>query len=204
MIAIRDRSLVRIGANQVSATQLFGLMQAGSDHFHPSVSRLFLKARQLASNAVSENAETSLVVSALLFYPCQALATGVLTAGNWTSDSLLKTGTYDWLEENFGEEVAETIRLQPYAKRFLATVVPRYFSKLDSECQQGVFLEGGFMTSFETTAFSEHRCHFNSMKIARWLDQGVNRCLEVPEMDFFKPFIERALDSIHGGVARSI
>jgi len=196
MIAIRDRSLVRIGANRISAAQLFELLQAGSEHWDPSVSDLFLKARQLASNAVSENSETSLVVSALLFHPCQALASGELRAGHWTSDSLLKTGTYDWLEENFGEEVAETIRLQPYAKRFLATVVPRYFSKLDSECQQCVFLEGGFMTSFETTAFSEHRCHFNSMKIARWLDQGVNRCLEVPEMDFFKPFIERALSSV--------
>ena len=137
MIAIRDRSLVRIGANQISAAQLFELLQAGSEHWDPSVSDLFLKARQLASNAVSENSETSLVVSALLFHPCQALASGELRAGHWTSDSLLKTGTYDWLEENFGEEVAETIRLQPYAKRFLATVVPRYFSKLDSERQHG-------------------------------------------------------------------
>ena len=114
MIAIRDRSLVQIGANQISAAQMCELLKAGSEHFHPSVSGLFLKARQLASNAVSENAETSLVVSALLFYPCQALASGILTAGHWTSESLLKTGTYDWLEENFGEEVAETIRLQPY------------------------------------------------------------------------------------------
>jgi len=193
MIAIRDRSIVRFGASYASAAKMFELLQAGSEHWDPSVSTLFLKARQLAANAVSENSETSLIVSALLFYPCQALASGSLTAGSWTSDSLLKSGTYDWLDENFGEEVAETIRLQPFAKRFLATVVPKYFSRLDTESQQCVFSEGGFMTSFETTAFSQHRCHFNSMKIARWLDQGVNRCLEVPEMNFFLPFVERAL-----------
>jgi len=193
MIAIRDRSIVRFGANYASAAKMFELLQAGSEHWDPSVSIRFLKARQLAASAVSENSETNLIVSALLFYPCQSLATGSLTVGFWTSDSLLKSGTYDWLDENFGKEVAETIRLQPFAKRFLATVVPKYFSRLDTESQQCVFSEGGFMTSFETMAFSQHRCHFNSMKIARWLDQGVNRCLEVPKMNFFLPFVERAL-----------
>lgn len=193
MIAIKDRSVVRIGANYASAAKMYDLLEVGNRHWDPSVSALFLKARQLAAHAVSENSETVLVVSALLFYPCQSLASGKMVSGSWTSDSLLKSGTYDWLEEHFGEDVAETIRLQPFAKRFLATVVPSYFSKLDAECQQRVFSEGGLMTSYETTAFSQHRCHFNSMKIARWLDQGVNRCLEVPEMEFFVPFIQQAL-----------
>ena len=193
MIAIRDRGISRAGTDSTAVSEVFELLQAGDKHWDLTVSNLFFQARQLAASAVSENSETMLVVSALLFRPCQILASGSVQAGDWTSDSLLETGTYDWLVRNFGDEIAETIRLQPVAKRFLATVVPKYFGLLNTAEQRVLLSDGGFMTATERMSFGNNRCHNNAMKIASWIDGGTHRCLEIPEMDFFLPFVEQAM-----------
>ena len=193
MIAIRDRGISRFKTESTALSEVFELLQAGDKHWDLTVSNLFFQARQLASSAVSENSETMLVVSALLFRPCQILASGSVQAGDWTSDSLLETGTYDWLAGHFGREVAETIRLQPLAKRFLATVVPKYFGLLNTHEQRIVLSDGGFMTAAERMSFNNNSCHNNAMKIASWIDRGTDRCLEIPEMDFFLPFVEQAM-----------
>ena len=193
MIAIRDRGISRVGTDSTAVSEVFELVQAGDKHWDLTVSNLFFQARQLAASAVSENSETMLVVSALLFRPCQILASGSVQAGDWTSDSLLETGTYDWLVRNFGDEIAETIRLQPVAKRFLATVVPKYFGLLNTAEQRVLLSDGGFMTSSERMSFGKNRCHNNAMKIASWIDRGTDRCLEIPEMNFFLPFVEQAM-----------
>lgn len=195
MIAIRNRNTARIETHASTADELFELLRAGNRHWDHCVFSIFFQARHLAASAVSENAETSLVVSALLFRPCQILACGSLQAGDWTSDSLHETGTYDWLVKNFGEEVAETIRLQPFAKRFLATVIPKYYSFLNTSDQRSIQSDGGFMTVSERISFGRNRCHHHAMKIASWIDRGVDRCLEIPDMDFFVPFVKQALVS---------
>ncbi len=123
------------------------------------------------------------------------LACGFFQAGDWTSDSILEKGTHDWLLRNFGGEVAETIRLQPIVKRFLATVVPDYFGLLDTVEQRSILSDGGFMTASERMSFGNLRCQSHAMKIASWIDRGVGRYLEIPEMDFFFPIIERSLVS---------
>ena len=195
MIAKKTRDFVRIGPHSSTTTELFELLHAGNKHWDTSISNLFFQARRLAASAVSENSETSLIVAALLFPPCQILASGTLQAGDWTSDSIHETGTYEWLVINFGKEVAETIRLQPFAQRFLATVIPKYFSILNTNTQRRVFSDGGFMSATERMTFGNNRCHHHAMKIAGWMDRGVDRCLEIPEMEFFRPFVERALHS---------
>ncbi len=198
MISIRTRDFVRIGPHSSTTAELFELLQAGDKHWDSTVSNLFFQARQLAANAVSENAETTLIVAALLFRPCQILASGTLQAGDWTSDSIHETGTYEWLVVNFGKEVAETIRLQPFAKRFLATVIPKYFSILTTEAQRRVLSDGGFMSASERMTFGNNRCHHHAMKIASWIDRGVDRCVEIPEIEFFLPFVEHALVPMQG------
>ena len=195
MIAIRNRGILRQETYSTAASEVFELLQAGDKHWDISVSNIFFQARQLAARAVSENSETSLVVSALLFRPCQILACGTFQAGDWTSDTLHETGTYDWLVKYFGEEVAEVIRLQPAAKRFLATVIPKYFSRLDIGFQRRIYSEGGLMTFSERMAFGKNRYHQNAMKLVSWADLGVDRYLDLPEMDFFLPFVKLGMVS---------
>ena len=193
MIAIRARSYLPAGNHYKTASEVIEMLQMGDSHAESSISKFFLQARQLAAIAVSENSETLLVVSALLFHPCQMLYTGSMLAGDWTIDSLLETGTYDWMSGNFGEEVAETIRLQPVAKRFLSTVVPKYFGLLSTNAQRSLIADGGLMNSSERMVFGKNRFHSNAMKLASWIDRGFDRCLEVPEMNFFLPFVEKML-----------
>lgn len=153
MIAIRDRNTARIETHVSTAEELLELLRAGHRHWDRCVSSIFFQARHLAASAVSENAETSLVVSALLF------------------------------------------RLQPFAKRFLATVIPNYYSFLNTRDQRSIQSDGGFMTVSERMSFGRNRCHHHAMKIASWIDRGVDRCLEIPDMDFFVPFVQQALVS---------
>ena len=197
MIAIRDRGIVRSETYSTASAEIFELLRAGDKHWDITVSNIFFQARQLAARAVSENSETSLVVSALLYRPCQILACGSFQAGDWTGDSLHETGTYDWLVKYFGEEVAEVIRLQPAAKRFLATVIPKYFCRLNIGFQKSIYSEGGFMTMAERMAFGKNRFHQNAMKIVGWLDLGVDRYLDLPEMDFFLPFVKLSMGCSH-------
>jgi predicted HD phosphohydrolase len=193
VIAIRDRRTCSTQLTPSRSSELFELLLAGDNHWDLTVSNVFFEARRLASLAVSENSDANLIVAALLVRPCQMLACGSLQAGDWTSNSLLETGTYDWLVKNFGDEVSELIRMQPAAKRFLATVIPDYFRSLKLDEQKNFFHEGGYMTSAEKTHFSNLRRHNRVMRIANWIDQGVSRYIEVPQMEFFLPFVESAL-----------
>lgn len=193
MIAIRDQGILRSETYSTASAEIFELLQAGDKHWDLTVSNIFFQARQLAARAVSENSESSLVVSALLYRPCQMLACGSFQAGDWTGDSLHETGTYDWLTKYFGEEVAEVIRLQTAAKRFLSTVIPKYFSRLDIGSQRSIYSEGGLMTMAERISFGKNRFHQHAMKLAGWVDRGVDRYLDLPEMDFFLPFVNLGL-----------
>ena len=195
MIAISGRGFGFERKVPDCANEMLELLQAGDSHWDMSISNIFFQARQLAASAVSENSETTLIVAALLFRPCQILACGSFQAGDWTSDSLLETGTYDWLLKHFGDEIAETIRLQPIAKRFLATVVPKYFGLLSTAEQRSVLSDGGFMTASERTIFGNSRRHHHAMRIASWIDRGVGRYLDIPDMIYFLPFVERSLVS---------
>lgn len=194
MIAVRDRHNVGL-ERDATYTDLFELLLAGDKHWDQSVTNIFVQSRHLASHAVSENAKTSLVASALLFHTCQILASGSLQAGDWTSDTLYETGTYDWLFKHFGEEVAETIRLQHVAKRFLATVVPKYQRNPNDRLLQLIHSESTCMTLSERIAFCNDPFYNNALKLACWIDRGFNRHDDVPEMEFFVPFIERSLSS---------
>jgi predicted HD phosphohydrolase len=199
MIAIKERSY--LGSRTVGSTtsELFELLLSGDSHWDPAVSSIFVHSRQLASRAVAENSQLSLVVSALLFHPCQILACGSLQAGAWTADSLHETGTYDWLVNHFGDECGETIRLQHDAQRYVSTVIPKFaipkFAQSGaSRSRSVIYYEGGLMSEAEKSTFESNRYSRNAIKLASWIEKGKDPWLDVPEMDFFIPFIERALE----------
>ena len=92
-------------------------LYVGLEHENSDVRRRIREATHLASRAASENAESSMVVASLLYIPCQMLARSEYSIEMWSGDSLLESGTHDWLLEHFGADIAEVIRLQPHAFR---------------------------------------------------------------------------------------
>ncbi len=193
MIAIGRRHFLQDGAHDAANQEMFELLLGGDQHWDLTVANIFFRARLVAALALSENSKPALIISALLVHPCQILASGCYQAGDWSSDSLYESGTYDWLIRNFGEEIADTVRLSHAAKRFLATVIPKYYGRQSLPSQKLMFSEGGFMSVAEREAFCKNRFHNNAVKVVGWIDKGVDRCLEVPEMSFFIPFVQRAI-----------
>jgi predicted HD phosphohydrolase len=162
----------------------------GLEHENADVRRRIREATHIASRAASDNAESAMVVAALLYVPCQMLSRGEYSSDMWTGDSLLESGTHDWLLENFGPDIAEVIRLQPHAFRYLSSVVPGYFQRLDSEVQKRVYREGGMLSPDEQYAFANSRYFANTMRLSSWIDKRAERWMESHDIDFFAYFLE--------------
>jgi predicted HD phosphohydrolase len=179
--------------------EIIEFFDEGLTHERLDVRQTFRQAIHLGARAASENAETALTVAALLYYPCHMLARSDYLARPWTGDSILESGTYDWLTEHFGQDVAEWIRMQPHARRYLASVVPHYFNRLDMQLQQVVLAEGSFMTPSEKSAFAESRHFVQSLRLLKWIDQGIDKWIEAPDVDFFALFLELSMnrDSVY-------
>lgn len=165
----------------------------GLEHEDSDVRRRIREATHIASRAASENAESPMVVASLLYIPCQMLARGEYSSEMWSGDSLLESGTHDWLLEHFGADIAEVIRLQPHAFRYLSSVVPGYFQRLDAEVQKRVYREGGMLSPDEQFAFANSRYFANAMRLSRWIDKRAERWMESHDVDFFAYFIESAV-----------
>jgi predicted HD phosphohydrolase len=174
--------------------------QRGLHYPLQEVQKQFRESLAIAQRAKAELAEDSLIAAALLYRPCQSLFTGIYSPKSWSSDSLLETGTYDWLSENFDSVVAETIRLQPHARRYLATVVGRYYDQLteDERCQ--ISRDGGIMSHNASVAFARGRYFTQSLRLARWINQVTQAGLDCLDIRHF----ERTLDHMLPIVSRAI
>jgi predicted HD phosphohydrolase len=140
---------------------------------HPlcKVQRQFRESLAIAERARAEGAESTMIAAALLYRPCQMLFTGVFQSEAWNSDSLIESGAYDWICENFGGEVADTIRLQPHARRYLAATVGHYYKEMGEQDRNEILQNGGIMTSNACRAFARGRYFTQSLRLARWINQ---------------------------------
>ncbi len=193
MIAMRQTS--PNGLRRCLERDILEHIQVGSNHSCKTVSNVFLESRHLAARALSENADNALIVAALLCKPCQMIASGTFDCAEWNSETLIATGTLDWLEEHFGAEIAETIRLVPHSRRYLSSVVPRYFDRLSLDCQRAVLQDGGCMTAIDRQLFSKSRYQKNAFMLSRWLDEGIDKWLDLPDIEFFFPFVRLAMQT---------
>lgn len=76
-----------------------------------------------------------------------------------------------WLEDHFGPEVTEPVRLHVPAKRYLCTVDKTYFSRLSEDSVLSLKLQGGLMSTDEVRAF-EANPHAQAAVRLRKLDEA--------------------------------
>jgi predicted HD phosphohydrolase len=177
-----------------SSEDLYQFLEGGFHHPNRSIRKRFLQSAAAAAQGVSENGCVHSIVATLFSGCSEMFVLGCYFDNDASVDSLLETQAYDWLVIQFGTEVAELVRLQFSARRYLATVVPRYFPRLDLTQQKEVFGGGGFMNSFEKQAFMESPFYSRALAIARWRDQDVRGRLEIPDVEFFTVFIELCME----------
>lgn len=160
------------------------------------VRKQFIESLAIAHRAQAELADEALIAASLLYRPCQMLFTGVYTSKPWNSDSLLETGTYDWLVENFDSAVAETIRLQPHVRRYLASVIANYYDQLDEHSRHEILRNGGIMTRNASIAFARTKHFSQSLQLSRWIHQVSKSQLENSGLPDFEHFLSALLPSV--------
>ena len=76
------------------------------------------------------------------------------------------------LKAQWGDEVAEPVRLHVQAKRYLVTVKPEYRAKLSEDSLRSLQLQGGVMSDAEINAFRRNPFSEQAIQIRVWDDLG--------------------------------
>lgn len=77
---------------------------------------------------------------------------------------------FDFLNQHFGPEVAEPVRLHVAAKRFLCTTEPSYRQALSPTSLKSYFDQGGPMDEQELAQFRDHPFFVTAVQLRRWDD----------------------------------
>jgi phosphonate degradation associated HDIG domain protein len=100
-----------------------------------------------------------------------------------------------WLEQYFGPDVSEPVRLHVPAKRYLCAVDSNYFGKLSEDSVKSLALQGGPM-SLEEVAEFERNPHFEAAVRLRKIDDcAKSPAAATPAFGHFVQHIEAALSA---------
>jgi gamma-butyrobetaine dioxygenase len=96
-----------------------------------------------------------------------------------------------WLEQWFGPDVTEPIRLHVAAKRYLCAVEPAYFGKLSPASVHTLELQGGAMSSTEVAEFELLPYCADAISLRHWDELAKDADAEVLDFDDFRPLLTR-------------
>ncbi len=98
-----------------------------------------------------------------------------------------------WLEDHFGPEVTEPVRLHVPAKRYLCTVDNTYFGRLSEDSVVSLKLQGGLMSADEVKAF-EANPHAQAAVRLRKLDEAAkDPHMQTPPVAHFMRYVDAML-----------
>ncbi len=99
----------------------------------------------------------------------------------------------DALRPYFGPEITQPIRLHVAAKRYLCAVEAEYSTRLSATTSHTLGLQGGPMTAAEVEAFEHQPYAQEAVSLRRWDDQATTRGIKTPNIDHYRPLLERLL-----------
>jgi phosphonate degradation associated HDIG domain protein len=97
-----------------------------------------------------------------------------------------------WLDQHFGPEIAEPVRLHVDAKRFLCTIDPAYLGLLSEASLRSLKLQGGPFTPDEAARFHKHPHAEAAVALRRFDEQAKVPGLPTPALEHFRPYLEAA------------
>ncbi len=100
---------------------------------------------------------------------------------------------FAYLEDRFGPDVTEPVRLHVAAKRYLCGKESDYFAKLSSDSVLSLSLQGGPMSADEIAAFEALPYWREAVKLRRYDEQAKVKGLTTPPVSHFVPFVEQSL-----------
>lgn len=100
-----------------------------------------------------------------------------------------------WLEQHFGPEVSEPVRLHVPAKRYLCAVDASYFGKLSEDSVKSLALQGGPMSSEEVVEFQRNPHFEAAVRLRKIDDRAKNPAAVTPDFPHFVRHITAALSA---------
>ena len=150
---------------------------------------------QSALAAEQDDAPPRLVAAALLHDYGHLVHGGPEDAAEQGIDMHHEDVAHAFFVEQFGEEVAEPIRMHVAAKRYLCAVEPSYLGELSEASILSLELQGGPMTPAEVDAFESSPHAQDAVRLRRYDDIGKVAGLETPPLEHYRPVLEQALSA---------
>ena len=152
-------------------------------------------ALQAASLAQKDNAPNSLIVAALLHdigHLLHELPENVAEQG---IDGHHERIGEKWLENYFGPEISQPVRLHVEAKRYQCTVNPDYLAQLSPASLKSFILQGDKMNEDEVSNFEKNPFFKNALQLRTWDDNAKDPEVKTPLLDYYLPLVKAALVS---------
>jgi phosphonate degradation associated HDIG domain protein len=153
-------------------------------------------ALQCANLAQQENASETLIAAALLHDIGHILQPSELPphCDMDLHDHHEEVG-YQFLKDQFGDAVADPVRLHVAAKRYLCTTQAKYRDKLSPTSLKSFYDQGGEMDASEIAEFEQEPFFDDAVRLRRWDDLAKDSQLPNQDVRDFIPQIEAALFS---------
>ena len=152
-------------------------------------------ALQAASLAEEDDASNNLIVAALLHdigHLLHGLPEDVAEQG---IDGHHERSGEKWLEEYFGPEISQPVRLHVDAKRYQCTVNSDYLDQLSPASTKSFVLQGGKMNEGEIIAFGKNPFFEDALQLRTWDDHAKDPEMETPLLKHYLPLVKAALVS---------
>ena len=193
-LLVKTKSADRVGlVNPINQIRdLFD--QRGHLAYGEGVSQL-QHALQAASLAERDDVPNNLIVAALLHdfgHLLHGLPEDVAEQG---IDGHHERIGEKWLEEHFGPEVSQPVRLHVAAKRYQCTVNPGYLAQLSPSSLKSFILQGDKMNGDEVSAFEKNPFFKNALQLRTWDDHAKDPEMETPPLEHYLPLVKGALVS---------
>ena len=98
-----------------------------------------------------------------------------------------------WLEDHFGPDVTEPVRLHVPAKRYLCTVDKSYFGRLSEDSVISLELQGGLMTTDEVAAFEANPHAQAAVRLRRLDEAAKDPDMATPPVAHFMRYVDQVL-----------
>ncbi len=148
---------------------------------------------QAAQAAEGDDAPPHLVAAALLHDYGHLVHGGPEDAAEHGVDTHHEDVAHEFLVENFGDGIAEPIRMHVAAKRYLCAVEPAYLDELSEASVLSLRLQGGPFSPDEVAAFEASAHARDAVRLRRYDDVGKHPGLATPGLEHYRDLLESQL-----------
>ncbi len=177
--------------NEILTTIVETFAQRGGEKYADEGVSQLQHALQCAALARQEQADSTLVVAALLHDIGHILGRrGLPENCQEDLDDRHEQVGYAFLKRNFGAAVSDPVRLHVAAKRYLCTKERSYQQRLSPTSYKSFLDQGGMMSAEELFNF-EDECYFHdAVRLRVWDDTAKDPDLIVPDIQDYLAELE--------------